>query len=115
MAGKQTELISIDKELQRLCKLLAEGVNEFSDLIIDAADKRTVYDTEYAKAVLQTDGSTREKREAEALSICQGFMRDARIAEAMRDAMKERIRALATVLSVQQSRLKHFEESERIF
>jgi hypothetical protein len=38
-----------------------------------------------------------------------------RIKEASRDALKERIRALEQVLSVQQSRLRHMEEAERTF
>ena len=105
------DLVPIAKELNRLSQALRVAVAGFEDAIKEAADARTTYDTEYAKALLsQTEGTVKEK-EAEAVLIVKDLMRAARIAEAQRDAYKERIKAIQAVLSVQQSLLRHFEEA----
>lgn len=108
------DLIPVDKELTRLTQALRAAIVGFENAIKDAADKRSVYDVEYAKAMLtQTDGDATQKvKEAQAVLIVKDFMRDARIAEAIRDAYKERVRAIEAVISVQQSRLRHLEDTE---
>ena len=106
------ELISIAAELNRLSSALRVAVAGFETSIKEAADARTTYDVEWAKALLsQTEGTIKEK-ESEAVLIVKDLMRSARIAEANRDAYKERIRAIEAVLSVQQSLLRHIEETQ---
>jgi hypothetical protein len=106
-----TDLISINEELSRLITALRVAVTAFERAVKDAADKRTTYDVEWAKAYLSQVEGTQKYREAEAILIVETFMREARIAEATRDAFKERLRAIESTISVQQSRLKHLEET----
>lgn len=107
-----SDLIGIDAELTRLTKALREAVVGFEAAIKEAADRRSVYDVEWAKAMLKADGSSRELREAEATLVVKEYMRDARIAEATRDAFKERVRAIEAVITIQQSRLRFISETE---
>jgi hypothetical protein len=106
-----SELITINNELSRLITALRTAVVGFESAVRDAADKRTTYDVEYAKAYLSVAEGTQKQRESEAVLIVQDSMRDARIAEAVRDAFKERLRAIESTISVQQSRLIHLEET----
>ncbi len=108
------ELIRINSELTRLSKSLATAVNQFETASKDAAEKRTDRDVRWAQELLKADGKTVSERESEVMIICASVVRDCRIAEAMRDALKERVRAIQTVISVLQSQLRHFEEGERI-
>jgi len=104
------DVISIHQELLRLSKALAEAVNEFSDAAKEAAEKRSSYDVLWAQSMLETpDNYTQKMKEALATKACALEMTQARVAEAIRDALKERIRALEAVLTVQQSRLKYLE------
>ena len=107
-----SELISINSELDRLIAALRVAVVGFEKAVKDAADKRTTYDVEWAKAYLSQAEGTQKARESEAVLIVADFMREARIAEATRDAFKERLRAIESTISVQQSRLRHLEETE---
>jgi len=100
------ELIKINAELLRLSQSLAKAVNDFEDASIEAAELRSAYDVKWAQTLLKV-------RFEDGTEICQHEMTATRIKEAMRDALKERIRALSTVLSVQQSRLRHMEDTER--
>ncbi len=106
-----SELITINEELDRLIAALRIAVVGFESAIKDAAEKRTIYDVAWAKAFLSQAEGTQKQKESEAVQIVESFMRDARIAESTRDAFKERLRAIETVISVQQSRLKHLEET----
>lgn len=106
-----SDLISINEEMSRLITALRVAVVGFEKSVRDAADKRTTYDVEWAKAFLSVAEGTQKQREAEAVLIVKTFMREARIAEATRDAFKERLRAIETTISVQQSRLRHLEET----
>ena len=109
-----SDIISIHKELMRLSKALAEAVNEFRTAAIDAAEKRSEYDVLWAQSMLETpDDYTQKLKESLATKACAVEMTQARVAEANRDALKERIRALEAVLSVQQSRLRYLEFTER--
>jgi len=111
-----SDIISIHKELMRLSKALAEAVNEFADAAVGAAESRSAYDVLWAQSILQTpDDATQKVKEAIATKACAVEMTQARVAEANRDALKERIRALEAVLSVQQSRLRYLETSEKDF
>lgn len=108
------DIISIHKELIRLSKALAVAVNEFAEAAREAAANRTDYDVKWAQAMLATpDDVTQKIKEALSTKQCASEMLAARVSEANRDALKERIRALETVLSVQQSRLRYLEFSEK--
>jgi hypothetical protein len=106
-----SDLISINEELSRLITALRVAVTGYESAIKDAAEKRTVYDVEWAKAYLSQAEGTQKARESEAVLITERFMREARIAEANRDAFKERLRAIEAVITIQQSRLRHLEET----
>lgn len=111
-----SDIISVHKELLRLSKALGEAVNQYADAGRDAAEKRSEYDVLWAKSMLLTpDEKTQKIKEALATEACAVQMLQARVAEATRDALKERIRALETVLSVQQSRLRYLETTEKDF
>lgn len=94
----------INQELLDYSKKLAIASNEYTDACLQAAIKRSDYDVEWAKGMLKVEGKTVSDREAEATIICEYVMREARIAESMRDGLKERIRALQSVLNATQTR-----------
>ncbi len=109
------DLVSIERELVRLSSALDQLTDEFQGLCRVAADARCDYDQEWAKALLRADEGTQKIKEAEATRACEKYMREARIAEAIRDAAKERIRALESMLTVHQSRLRFLDETKRTF
>lgn len=99
-----------------MSKSLAEAVNQYAEAARDAAEKRSAYDVLWAQSMIHApDGKTQKIKEALATEACAVQMLQARVAEAVRDALKERIRALETVLSVQQSRLRYLETTEKDF
>ena len=112
------DLISIEQELVRLARALGDLTDEYEGLCRHAADSRCDYDIAWAQALL---GFTHEEpkatvavRESMATQACQKQMREARVAEAIRDAAKERIRALEAQLTVHQSRLRWMDEGRRL-
>lgn len=109
-----SDLIAVNTELERLTKALRAAVSGFEKAVVDAAEKRSAYDVEWAGALLsKTDeDATAKAREAQATLVVKDFMREARIAEATRDAYKTRVRAIETVISIQQSRLKFMTDTE---
>jgi hypothetical protein len=111
------ELVKINNELNRLSVALAKAVNDFDDVSREAAELRSAYDVKWAQCLLKFrfEDATEAVKKAMATEACQHEMTATRIKEASRDALKERIRALEQVLSVQQSRLRHMEEAERTF
>ena len=94
----------INQELLDYSRKLALAVNEYDKACVDAAAKRTDRDVQWAKEMLKAEGKTVSDREAEVMVICESVVRDCRISEAMRDALKERIRALQSVLNATQTR-----------
>lgn len=111
------DLVSIDRELVRLSQALATAVNDFESVSQEAAELRSSYDIKWAQCLLKfrfEKDSTEAIKKAMATEACAAEMTATRVKEAVRDALKERIRALTQVLSVQQSRLRHMEESEKI-
>ncbi|MFN2513395.1 MAG: hypothetical protein ABR568_18475 [Pyrinomonadaceae bacterium] len=99
-----TDVAKINQELADLSKKLAVASNEYSDACKAAANSRSDYDVAKAKAMLKSGLKTATERQAEATITCESVMRDARISEALRDALKERIRALESVLNAAQTR-----------
>lgn len=108
------DVAKINSELVRYSQSLAIAVNEYSDACRDAAEKRSTFDLERAKSLLRSSLKTVAERESEALVVCESSMRDARIAEAMRDALKERIRALESVLNACQTRAAFLKEEMKL-
>ena len=112
------DLVSIEAELVRLAQALSDITDEYEGLCRVAADARCNYDVAWAKALLQFSEEERKStvavREAMATQACEHVMREARIAEAIRDAAKERLRALQAQLTVHQSRLRWLDEGRRI-
>ncbi len=108
------DLVAVDAELMRLTQALRAAVAGFEKSVVEAAEKRSDYDVEYAGALLSKtdDDATQKVKEAQATLIVKDFMRAARIAEATREAYKTRVRAIETVISIQQSRLKFMAETE---
>lgn len=99
-----SDIAKINQELTDLSRKLALASNEYTEACLDAAIKRSDYDVGRAKGLLKSEGKRVIDRESEATVICETVMRDARIAEAVRDALKERIRALQSVLNATQTR-----------
>lgn len=108
------DLIQIDKELVRLTQALGTATDEYETLCREAAEARSTYDVAKAKALLRADGSSRELREAEATLLVQSEMLECRIKENLMGALKERVRALQSAISVQQSRLRYLDEGETL-
>lgn len=108
------DLIQIDKELVRLSQSLGVAVDDYETVCREAANARSDYDIAKARALLKADGSSRELREAEATLLCKDEMVECRIKENLMGALKERIRALQSVISVQQTRLRYLDEGETL-
>ena len=108
------DLIQIDKELVRLTQSLGTATEEYETVCREAANARSVYDVAKARALLKADGTSRELREAEATLLCQPEMLECRIKENLMAAFKERIRALQSAISVQQTRLRYLDEGETL-
>lgn len=98
------DIAKISTELKRLSRRLAVTSNEFNKACRQAANSRSDYDIAKAKAMLKSGLKTATERQSEATIICEQEMRTARIDEAMRDATKERLRALESVLNATQTR-----------
>jgi hypothetical protein len=98
------DIAKISIELRRLSRRLAVTSNEFNKACRKAANSRSDYDLAKAKAMLKSELKTATDRQSEATVICEQEMRTARIDEAMRDATKERLRALEAVLNATQTK-----------
>jgi thioredoxin-related protein len=98
------DVAKINSELVKYSQSLAMAVNEYSDACRDAAEKRSTFDLERAKSLLRSSLKTVAEYGSEALVVCESSMREVRIAEALREALKERIRALESVLNACQTR-----------
>jgi len=100
-----SDQIQINNELIRISKALAEASNEYTRLCRDAAETRDDYEISKAKAMLKVGRDMKvDQMKATATLTVEAEMRAAHIAEAQREAMKERIRALEAVLNALQTR-----------
>ena len=104
---------SIERELVRLSGALDIASVEYMDLCQDAARRRDEYELAKAKAMLKAEGSSADKRQAEVVTICSDLMTASHIADAKRDGMKERLRALSDVLNALQTRASFLREEMR--
>lgn len=99
-----SDVPTITAELLKYSQRLAVAVNEYDKACVEAANKRTDRDVQWAQEMLKTTAKTVAEKEAEVMVICAPVVRECRISEAMRDALKERIRALQSVLNATQTR-----------
>jgi hypothetical protein len=110
-----SDQVQIENELLRLTKALETASNEYTELCRLAARARDDYDVAKARALLKTNKELKvDEKKAEALLACEPLMRDAHIQESMRDAMKERIRALSDILNATQTRASFLKEEMRL-
>jgi len=98
------DVAKINQELTEFSRKLAVASNEYTEACLEAAIKRSDYDVAKAKAMLKSEGKTVSDRESEVTIVCETVMREARISESTRDALKERIGALQSVLNATQTR-----------
>src|SRR5678816_2076677 len=89
------DVARINQELCDLSNKLAIASNEYTEICRKAAESRSDYDVSKAKTMLKSSLKTATERQSEATIICEAEMREARIDEAIRDAMKERLRAVS--------------------
>lgn len=108
-----SDQVSIENELVRLSTALDGASVEYMALCQDAARKRDEYELAKAKAMLKAAGANADMRRAEVVEICQAQMTASHIAEAKRDGMKERLRALSDVLNALQTRASFLREEMR--
>ncbi len=99
-----SDIAHINRELTETSQRLMIAVNEYDKACAEAANKRTDRDVRWAQEMLKADGKTVAERESEVMIICAAVVRECRISEAMRDALKERIRALQSTLNATQTR-----------
>jgi ABC-type oligopeptide transport system substrate-binding subunit len=97
------DVVAVNRQLTRLSRRLAVASNEYTKASRKAADSRSDYDVSKAKAMLK-ELKTAVDRQAEATLTCETEMRAARIDEALRDAVKERLKALEAVLNATQTK-----------
>lgn len=85
----------IEAELIRLSKMLEEETDEFMVLIVDHAKKDARYKMEWAKSYLGADGAVKE-RESWADYQQADVHYDAKIAEALMKAKREKMQTVRT-------------------
>jgi hypothetical protein len=99
-------------EARRLSDLLDKGVAALRQAAIDYAQAEHQYRHEHALAYLQTEGTVAE-REAQTYALVGELRRDRDIADGVRSAALEAVRARRTQLSALQSLLAaHRSETE---
>jgi hypothetical protein len=109
-----SDVVQINGSLVKTSKRLAIASNKYTKACREAAEKRTDYDVQWAQELLKADGETVSERQANTTIVCRDAMREARIAEAERDALRERLRALQAVLNATQTRAAFLKEEMRL-
>lgn len=109
-----SDVARINAELLDFSRKLALASNEYAEACADAANKRTDRDVRWAQELLKSKGKTVSEREAEVMVICETVVRDCRISEAMRDALKVRVRALSDVLNATQTRASFLKDEMKL-
>ncbi len=104
----------INAQLTVLSKRLGIASHEYDEACEKAASARSNYDVSKAQAMLRSEQKSIALREAEATVACEAQMRESRIAEALRDALKERIRALEAVLNAKQTQAGFLRDEMRL-
>lgn len=97
----------IDAEIVRLSQEFDIRSNEYRPVCEDAERKRDVYDLAKAKAMLTAPAEYKvDEKKAYVVQACQMQAMECHLAEATRDWYKERLRALAGLLTAVQSRAR---------
>lgn len=91
-------------------KLVAEAHAELGRWIDRAANDDATYRREKAKAILTSDASNAQQREAEADLECWQLRARAKISESMKDSAMELIRSRRTQLTAVQTALNAVKE-----
>lgn len=100
-----SDINEIDAEIRRLSEEFDIRSNEYRQVCEDAARKRDIYDLAKAKAMLTAPPELRvDEKKACVTQSCQTQATDAHITEATREWYRERLRALAGLLTAAQSR-----------
>ena len=101
------EITHIDEELKRLAEDFDIRSNEFRQVCEDAERKRHIYDLAKAGAMLKAPPEFKvDEKRAYVVQACQQQALEAHLAEATREWYKERLRALAGLLTATQSRAR---------
>lgn len=106
------ELHDIHRRLETHSELLLHDGDAYSDAIRAAADARNAYDVKKAQQTLvvratkEFAGFTVAEKSAQVTELCREEMIAARIAEAMADGLKTRLRAVEASLSAVQSQAR---------
>lgn len=107
-----SNLADLNNQLQSHSKELMEKSYEYMGLAHDAAQRRNEYDMAKSRARLtvRTDPAMAKwnanEKEAQVIILCENEMVRARIAEAMLDACKMRLRGIEASLSAVQSQAR---------
>jgi hypothetical protein len=101
-----SEVNEINRTLTRLSRRIAVASNKYVRACRTAAEKRTEYDVTWARQLLKAQGETVSERQSSTTILVKDEMLAARIAEGERDALKERLRALQSVLNAVQTRAR---------
>lgn len=109
-----SEVNEINRTLTRLSRRIAVASNKYARACREAAEKRTEYDVTWAQQLLKARGETVSERQANTTILVKDVMLAARIAEGERDALKERLRALQSVLNATQTRAAFLKEELRL-
>lgn len=78
--------------------LLEAGRDDYEKLAVAAGEAEAQYRVAYAKALLRSEASSDAKRQAEAQVATERLLFDRKVAEALRDASRERQSSIRTAL-----------------
>lgn len=110
-----SDLISIDQEINRQAEEFDIRSNEYRETCEDATRKRHVYDLAKARAMLNAPQEYRvDEKKAYVVEACKQEALECHLAESTRDWYKERLRALAGLLTASQSRAKIIAEDLKL-
>ena len=109
-----SEINAISASLTKTSRRLAVASNLCSRACRAAAESRTDYDLAWAEALLTAKGDTVDERRASTTIACKDVMRKARLDEAVRDALKARVRTLESILTATQSKASMLRSEMRL-
>lgn len=101
------DVSELNRRLEEHSKELMAVSMEYTRVAADAARKRSVYDVAKAQALLKVMVECKDwkvdTQKAEALLRCESQMIEARIAEAHRDSLSQRLRSVSASLTAVQT------------
>ena len=109
-----SDIQDIDQEIHRQAEEFDIRSNEYRDICEDATRKRHIYDLAKARAMLTSPSEFRvDEKKAYVVEACQQQALECHLAESTQDWYKERLRALASLLTAAQSRARIIGEDLR--